>query len=83
MGDLDLFHAGHYRGLPAGVAPGLSRATARLAASRYTAASCTTPGPGQPPTIAGNPSYSWESHGGTASRPSSANYRSNYRPRSH
>jgi hypothetical protein len=26
--DLDFLHAGHYRGMPAGVATGLSRATA-------------------------------------------------------
>jgi hypothetical protein len=37
--DLDLFHAGQYRGMTAGVAPGLSRVTARPAASRYPAAS--------------------------------------------
>jgi hypothetical protein len=40
--DLDLFQAGQYRGMTTDVAPGLSRATARLAASRYPAASCTT-----------------------------------------
>jgi hypothetical protein len=38
----DLFHAGQYWGMTASVTPGLLRATARLAASRYMAASCTT-----------------------------------------
>ncbi len=47
--DLDLLHVGHYRAMTTDVATGLSRATARLTASRCPAASWTTPtadGPG-------------------------------------
>jgi hypothetical protein len=50
--DLDLLHVGHYRAMTTDVATGLSRATARLTASRCPAASCTTPaaeGPGTAP----------------------------------